>query len=185
MSEVRWVALAEVTRPHGVRGEVRLKMYNSDSDLLPSQNEVLVRQGTGPERMMTIEWARGADAGHLLAKIRGIDDRDQAEKLRGAALCVRRDAFPPLEEGEFYVCDVIGARLVGPNGDLGWVTDLVSYPTADALVVRIENGDQKTIEIPLIDEFIDRVDADRKQVTLRVAALDFVSGLAVKRPDAD
>src|SRR5262245_13832378 len=99
MSQARWVALAEITRPHGVRGEVRLRLYNSDSDLLPSQDDVLLRPKNGTERSMGVEFMRGADAGHLIAKFRGIDDRDQADLLRGAEVCVPRDKFPPLEEG--------------------------------------------------------------------------------------
>ena len=135
----RWVPLAEVARPHGVWGEVRLKVYNSDSDLLFSQTEVLVQAPDRKDAMMQLESVRGADTGYLLAKFRGVDGRDAADHLRGAAVCVERDRFPELDEGEFYVCDVIGARLVGPRGGssnghpLGEVADFVSYPSADVL----------------------------------------------------
>jgi 16S rRNA processing protein RimM len=174
MSQARWVALAEVTRPHGVRGEVRLRVYNSDSDLLPSQTEVLVRSRAGGERKMGVESMRGADAGHLIAKFRGVDDRDEADGLRNAEVCVRRDAFPPVEEGEFYVCDVIGARVVGPSGDLGEVLDLVSYPSADAFLVKTGLPDVGNIELPLLDEFIDHVDTEHGEVHVKVAAVDFL-----------
>src|SRR5690349_21645203 len=99
MAEVRWIPLAEVARPHGVWGEVRLKVYNSDSALLLSQPEVLVRRASkaiqGPsdalsEKMMQLESIRGAEAGFLLAKFRGVDGRDAADLLRGAAICVDR-----------------------------------------------------------------------------------------------
>ena len=169
------MALAEVTRPHGVRGEVRVKLYNSDSELLSDQAEVLVKRSEGNERMMALESVRGSDVGHLLAKFEGVDDRDEAERLRGALLSVRRDAFPPLEDGEFYVCDVVGARLVGPSGELGSVQGIASYPTADSLVVKLENGHgDATAEIPLLDDFIELVDVEAGRVVLRAAALEFL-----------
>jgi 16S rRNA processing protein RimM len=163
----RFVPLAEITRPHGVWGEVRLKVYNSDSELLLSQPDVLVRRANRPDTVMQLESIRGADAGFLLAKFRGIDGRDAAELLRGASVCVDRALFPLLEEGEFYVCDVIGARLVGPSGEVGTVEDFISYPSADVLVVRLEGGAvEGKIELPLVDDFVLRVDAGAGQVLL-------------------
>jgi 16S rRNA processing protein RimM len=183
MTDVRWVALAEVARPHGVRGEVRVKMYNSDSELLPSLAEVLMRKQDGAERTIRLESVRGADEGYMLAKLEGVDDRDAADLLRGAQLCVRRDSFPPLEEGEFYACDVVGSRLHGPDGELGIVEDLTSYPTADVLVARLSGGTR--CEIPLLDEYIDGIDAEARQVRLKSAALDFVAASLPKSNHAD
>ena len=183
MVDVRWVALAEVARPHGVRGEVRVKMYNSDSELLPSLREVLVRRRDGVERSVKLESVRGADTGFLLAKLEGIDDRDAAESFRGAELLVRRDAFPPLEQGEFYACDLVGARLYGPDGELGIVEDLATYPTADVLVGRLSGGVR--FEIPLVDDYIDEIDVLARHVRVKSAALDFVAAAVKKSPHAD
>jgi len=80
MPEVRWVPLAEVARPHGVWGELRLKGYNHDSDLLFEQTDVLVRSPNKEERMMQFESLRGANEGFLLAKFRGVDGRDAADR---------------------------------------------------------------------------------------------------------
>jgi 16S rRNA processing protein RimM len=175
MSESKWVALAEIARPHGVWGEVRLKVYNSDSELLFSQSELLVRRPTGAERMMQVESIRGADAGYLIAKFVGIDDRDAADLLRGASVCVARERFPELEEGEFYVCDIIGAKVVGPAGELGVVADFVSYPSADVLVVATGTGGPN-VEVPLVDDFVQEVDAGAGRIVLRGAAIEWLDG---------
>jgi hypothetical protein len=53
-----WVALAEVARPHGVRGEVRLKVYNTESDLLLAQEEVLVKLADGAEHEVSVDGSR-------------------------------------------------------------------------------------------------------------------------------
>jgi 16S rRNA processing protein RimM len=185
MSEVRWIPLAEVARPHGVWGEVRLKIYNSDSELLLEQSEVLVRLPNEKERLMQFESIRGADQGFLLAKFRGVDSRDAADLLRGASICVERHRFPPLEEGEFYVCDVIGARLVGPAGEIGVIQDFVTYPTADVLVVRLGSGTGRagsTVELPLIDDFVDSVG---DEVVLRSAGVEWIERLAASSERAN
>jgi 16S rRNA processing protein RimM len=182
MSEIRWVELAEVSRPHGVRGELRVKVYNSDSELLPSQPEVRVRHPDGRAAMVALDSVRAASPGYLLVKFRGVDDRDAADAYRGAKLCVPRDAFPPLEPGEVYVCDIVGARVVGPRGELGTVEDLTTYPSADVLVVRLDDGARG--EIPLIDDFVASIEPADGQIRLTVAGLDFISGEPVRKPDA-
>jgi 16S rRNA processing protein RimM len=179
-----FVPLAEVTRPHGVWGEVRLKVYNSDSELLLQQDEVLVRRKEKPDATMQLESVRGADAGFLLAKFRGVDDRDAAELLRGAAVCVDREQFPPVEEGFFYFCDVIGAKLVAPSGDIGRVEDFISYPTADVLVVRLQNGaGRDAVELPLVENFVERVDAEAAEVVLTSEGHAWVMSVAVGKPN--
>ncbi len=86
---------------------------------------------------MTVDRARRADDA-ILMKLHGVDDRDRADELRGALVCVQRESFPPLDEGEFYVCDVEGARVSMRRGEpraLGTVRELRNYPSVDVLVV--------------------------------------------------
>jgi 16S rRNA processing protein RimM len=154
-----WVPLAEVLRPHGLRGEVKLKVFNEDSDVLLSQEDVLVRL-SGEEHEVSVDRARRAgDA--ILMKLYSVDDCDKAAELRGALVCARRESFPPLEDGEFYTCDVIGARVLLRSGDgydeLGTVKAMQSYPSADALVVQAADGG-KDWEVPLLSTFVEKVD---------------------------
>jgi len=168
-----WIALADIMRAHGVAGELRLRVYNADSEVLLTAEKVLVRDRDGRERLIAVEWMRGADAGHLLAKLDGVDDRDAADLLRGGVVSADRAEFAPLDEGEFYACDLVGARLLGPEGDLGTVEELRSYPSTDVLLVRPKSSAQGPVEIPLVDDFVERVDVGQKVVLLRSAALQF------------
>lgn len=162
-----WVPLAVVGRAHGVRGELRAHPFSEDSDLLGQVDEVLVRFVDGPRRgeahEVSLDSVRpGNDA--LLVKLHGVDDRDAADEVRGAQLCVRRADFPPLEEGEFYACDVVGAEVVLDGEVVGFVESLQTYPTVDLLVVVARGG---RYEIPLVDGYVDRVDVDAGKVVLR------------------
>jgi 16S rRNA processing protein RimM len=160
-----WVPLAEVMRPHGVRGELRLRLFNRDSDLLLGVDEVLVRFAEGDEQEVSVDGARRANDA-ILVKLHSVDDRDRAEELRGALLCVRRGAFPPPGEGEFYACDLEGARVAVEGGaELGRVTELRTYPSVDVLVVAAADGG-KPWEVPLVGAFVSSVDTAAGLVTL-------------------
>jgi 16S rRNA processing protein RimM len=151
----RWVAVAEVARPHGIRGELRLKPYNLDSDMLLRRSEVLLRMPDGSERTVSVAAARAVNKA-VLVELRGVGDRNAAEALRGAVVCADRDEFPDLEEGEFYACDLEGARVVLPDGsEVGRVRTLRTYPTCDVLEVSRAEG---ILEVPLVDSYVQEVD---------------------------
>ena len=160
---MRWVALAEVARPHGVRGELRLNLFNAESDLLLEMDEVLVRLPDGKEHEVSIDHARRADK-TILLKLHSVDDRDRAEELRGSKICVPREKFPPLADGEFYACDVEGAEVKLQNARIGVVERLEEYPTTHALVVKKDDG--ATIEVPLTEAYVEKVDTEARVVTL-------------------
>lgn len=169
-----WVALAEVARPHGIRGEIRLRLFNRDSDLLLALGEVLLRLPDGTQHEVSVDGARRArDA--VLVKLFSIDDRDAADALRGAVVCARRSDFPALGVGEFYACDIEGARVVfgaedsppeSASSEIGKVRELRTYPSIDVLVVDAADGGAP-YEVPLVESVVREVDAVRGLVILR------------------
>lgn len=165
------VALAEVARPHGVRGELRLKLYNRDSDLLQQVKKVVLRRADGTTSTVELREVRRANDA-LLVRLAGCEDRDQADALRGAQLLVPRSAFPALDEGEYYVCDLIGVRVVAPDGVVGVVEDVLAYPTCDALILR--TPDDQKIELPMVDGVVDEVDLSAREI--RVPRRDPLEG---------
>ncbi len=165
----RWVALGAVARPHGVRGELRVQPFNRDSELMLGLDEVLLRGQDGIERKVGVEWARGANDA-ILMKLESIDDREGADAVRGAHVCARREHFPALADGEFYVCDLQGARVVvrdgeAPEWELGRVRDLRTYPTVDTILVDAKEGGSPW-EVPLVDSVVESVDPQANLVVL-------------------
>jgi len=154
-----------VARPHGVRGELRLRLFNSDSDLLMELPEVMVRLPDGEEQKLRVDFARRANEA-ILMKLHSVDDREGADRLRKAVVCARRGDLPPLEEGEFYACDVEGARVLVEGGEeLGQVLEFKTYPTVDVLVVSAKDGGRPW-EVPLVDSVVREVDLVGGVVTL-------------------
>jgi 16S rRNA processing protein RimM len=188
----RYVPIAEIARPHGVHGELRLKLYNEGSSVISKGRKVVLLEppgkGRGPgertdrkpfsSRAAAEPHASGPTApnptriaqvregaGALLVRLEGIHDRDAAEALRGVELAVPRDELPELDAGEFYACDVEGARVELTSGDvIGRVLSLESYPTCDVLRIALDEG--RTIEVPLVDSYVALIDADSHLVKL-------------------
>lgn len=164
MTSRRLIPVAEVARAHGIQGEVRLKIYHEGSDLLAHRPTLRLRMPDGEERSAQIASLRDANKA-ALARFVGVADRTSAEALRGAVLLVPRDEFPPLEEGEFYACDIEGARAVLPSGEeVGRVEGLAEYPTCDVLI--IDRGDRGRLEVPLLEQFVEAVDASAGVIRL-------------------
>lgn len=164
-----YISVAEIARPHGIQGELRLKVWNPDSDLLSTRSigaRLKLRLPDGEEREVTITAARDANKA-LLVRISGVDDRNAAEALRGAELCMAREAFPPLEEGEFYACDLEGARVMLSSGEeVGHVAGVASYPTCDVLLVERSGPTRGRLEVPLLPAYVGTVDAKAGTVEL-------------------
>jgi 16S rRNA processing protein RimM len=148
------VEVGRVARPHGVRGELRVRLHWPDSESLLYARSVVLRLADG-ERRHRVERARRADRAVLL-KLVGLDTLDAVDALRGAEVLVPRAALGPLEAGEFYLCDLIGARVTAPSGDVGRVEEIVTHPSVDALVIRTPDG--RLVEQPLSEPWVAGVD---------------------------
>jgi len=155
--------IGRVSKAHGILGELRVAPHWEASDALLHAEQVWLSLH-GRSVIYAVERARAVPRAYLV-KLRGVDDRTVAETLHGATVSVRRDALPPLEPGEYYLVDLIGAKVTGPDGGhIGEVTGVVSHPTVDVIVLRLENG--KTAEQALSSPWLSHVDLAAHQVVL-------------------
>jgi 16S rRNA processing protein RimM len=135
------IALAAVAGAHGVKGELRLKLFSDSVDSV-SRHEKLYVGGAG-RRLLSI---RG-DGTTAVVRFEGVNDRAAAEALRGSLVEVERSALPPLEEGEYYHTDLIGLTVLDGQGNIvGTVTSVENYGAGDLLEIELYDG--KTSLIP-------------------------------------
>jgi 16S rRNA processing protein RimM len=154
----RLVPIAEVQRPHGITGELRVRLYNEASDLLLQKPQVVLRLADGTERTLRLAAVRPNNQ-VLLVRFEGVVDRNGADLLRGAIVSVPREMLPPPEEGEVYLCDLEGARVVDGEREVGKVVGIRNFPTCDALLV--EKPDGTNIEVPMLPAFVVSADPDK------------------------
>src|SRR3982751_5494000 len=104
------LALAAVAGAHGIKGEVRLKLFSDSATSLAQHENVYVG---GAQRRLLFARDGGKTA---IARFEGVADRSAAEALRGSLVEVDRAALPPLEEGEYYHADLIGLPAIDRDG---------------------------------------------------------------------
>ena len=135
----RKIALAAVAGAHGVKGEVRLKLFSDGVESLSRHDKLYVG---GVERaLLSVR-----DGKTPVARFDGIADRSAAEALRGTLVEVERSALPPLDEGEYYHADLIGLPAVDrKGGGLGTVVAVENYGAGDLLEIELEGGKRALI----------------------------------------
>lgn len=133
------IALAVVAGAHGVKGEVRLKLFGG-ADSLAGHQAVFV--GGQDYALISVNpVTKGA-----IARFAGIADRSAAEALRGQLVEVDRASLPPLEDGEYYHADLVGLPCVDRHGAaLGTVAAVENYGAGDLLEVETDAGKRSLI----------------------------------------
>ncbi|MEH6724080.1 MAG: ribosome maturation factor RimM [Qipengyuania sp.] len=144
------VTLAAVTGAHGVTGEVRLKLFGEGVDALKPHKRFNAGETGGT---LTLVKIRSDNKGGAIARFTEVADRTSAERLRGTALSVSREALPALEEGEFYFSDLLGLAVVTDHGEpVGQVCAVENYGATD--IVEIEQADGKKFMVPLTEQAV-------------------------------
>lgn len=150
-ASVKRIALAAVAGAHGVKGEVRLKLFSDSIDSLAAHELLFV--GGAERRLLSIR-AGGAMA---VARFEGIADRSAAEALRSSLIEIERATLPPLGEGEYYLSDLIGLVAVdGAGTEIGTVVAVENYGAGELLDIECAGG--KRSLIPFRDGIADLKD---------------------------
>ena len=155
------VALGVVTRPQGVRGEVRVHPFNPDSNLLGELEEVFLVSEEG-ERRVSVKAARRAPKVFLMA-LEGVSSREDVEALRGLEVAVPRSALPETEEDEYYLVDLPGLEVWQGEARVGTVLRVHEYPSMECIEVEFEDGLR---ELPLLPPWVEEVDLEASVVRI-------------------
>jgi 16S rRNA processing protein RimM len=149
----RRIALAAVAGAHGIKGELRLKLFADSVESLARHPRLYV----GGREMALKDVKDGGKT--AIARFEGIADRAAAEALRGELVEVDRNALPPLEEGEYYHADLVGLACIDEGElPLGTVVAVENFGAGDLLEVELPDG--KRSLIPFRDP-IARLDGER------------------------
>lgn len=155
------ILIGKVVNAVGIKGE--LKVYNySDSDEIYRNTPLIYLE----DKLYKIQSVR-VQKGMIVLKLKGIDDRNEAELVKGKELFITDADLPELEEGVFYVRDLIGMNVITENGEkIGEVNDVIQNTAQDIFEVRTQ--DDKLVLIPKVDQFVINIDGDTRTVTVRL-----------------
>jgi 16S rRNA processing protein RimM len=155
------IQLGFVGAPYGVRGWVKLRSHTDPPERLLEHRSLMLGQGD-VWRNYRIE-ASGRSGGALTVKLSGVEDRDQAQALRGAQVCVPRSELPPRDDRDFYRADLVGCEVVNLDGTaLGRVQHFMETPAQVLMVVR----GARDFLIPAVPQYLRRVDLQSRRVVV-------------------
>lgn len=159
--------IGEVLKPQGIRGELKIKTFTDYPEDVKAFKTVYIDDVA----YKILSFRVGTD-GAAYVGLRGIPDRNAAELFRGKKLEGEREDAPPLEDGQYYIVDILGLSCETESGEvLGVVTDITNLASD---VYTIEKAGKKIL-FPAVKGVIKRVDLDDKKLIVDKAVFDEIA----------
>jgi len=161
------ICVAQIGAPHGVRGEVKLWPFTAEPEAVRDYGPLETEDGA---RRFEIEAMRAAKD-HLVVRLKGVNDRDAAERLTNTKLFVARERLPATDaDDEFYHADLIGLAVVDADGKaLGSVSAIHNFGAGDLVEVKPTQGNT-TVLIPFTAAAVPVVDIAERKIVVDAAA---------------
>lgn len=158
------VLLGVVIGAQGIRGEVKVKTFTEEPEAIGDYGPL---QDAGATRTFELKVLRLSKGDVVIARIKGVEDRDAAEALKGTELHVLRSALPRTGDGEFYHADLVGLTAMMSGRVLGRVSAVHNFGAGDMLEVKTDSG--RSAMVPFTDDAVPVVDLDGGTVTVEPA----------------
>ena len=160
------VRIARIGAPHGVRGEVKLWSFTGDPAAVAQYGPLETEDGGARFEIETLRAAKD----HLVARLKGVNDRGAAERLTNTDLYVARERLPaPEADDEFYHADLIGLVVTDTDGhELGKVGAVHNFGAGDLIEVKPEQG--ATVLIPFTEAAVPKVDIAGRRLVVDAAS---------------
>jgi 16S rRNA processing protein RimM len=157
------ICVARIGAAHGVRGAVKLWTFTEDALAVQRYGPLLTKDGT---RQFEVTHAREAN-GHLVATLKGVATREEAERLNGIELYVAREKLPATDEDEYYHADLIGlAAVTTADEPLGRVLAIHNFGAGDIIEIAPPHG--PTMLLPFTNAVVPSVDLAAGQVVVEL-----------------
>ncbi|MGY4304716.1 16S rRNA processing protein RimM [Bradyrhizobium sp. USDA 4369] len=159
------ICVAKIGAAHGVRGDVRLWTFTEDPLAVLHYGPLTTKDGS---RSFEVAKAREAKD-HLVATIKGVTDRNAAERLNGLELYVPRDRLPETDDDEYYHADLIGlAAETTAGAPLGRVLAIHNFGAGDIIEIAPPSG--STLMLPFTNAVVPTVDLAGGRVIIELPA---------------
>ena len=161
----KYLEIGQIVNTFGIKGMVKVKPFTDDIKRFDKLEKVYVENKEGKKEYQIEEVKYHKNM--VLIKFKGIENPEKANLLRESYLVVDRDTQEPLEEGTYYIVDMIGLEVYTDEGEnLGILEDIFNTGSNDIYVVKNELG--KQILLPAIKDVIKKVDMENKKVTVHL-----------------
>ena len=156
-----------ILKPQGIKGQLKVQPLTDDINRYKNLKDVIIDQKTHKVLGTIISGPT------VFVQLFGINDRDTAETFRGKFLHVKREDAVALEEGRYFVADIIGCQVISQQkGVIGTITDIFSSRT-DVITVKCIDG--RILRFPFLNDLVEKVDVVNKQFVVNDKRLNEVS----------
>lgn len=161
----KYLEIGQIVNTFGIKGMVKIKPFTDDINRFDKLKKVYIKNKEGKKEYQIQEVKYHKNM--VLMKLEGIDTVEQADLLRQSYLLVNRDDEEPLEEGVYYIVDLIGLEVCTDEGVLlGNVDDIFNTGSNDIYVVK--DGKGKQILLPGIPDVIKNVDLESGKIIVHL-----------------
>ena len=161
----KYLEIGQIVNTFGIKGMVKIKPFTDDINRFDRLKKIYISNKNGKKEYQIQEVKYHKNM--VLMKLEGVDTPEQADLLRQSYLLVDRADEEPLEEGVYYIVDLLGLEVyTDDNKLLGKVDDIFNTGSNDIYVVKDEMG--KQILLPGIPEVLKNVDLERGRITVHL-----------------
>ena len=161
----KYLEIGQIVNTFGIKGMVKIKPFTDDINRFDKLKKVYIKNKDGKKEYQIQEVKYHKNM--VLMKLEGIDTPEQADLLRQSYLLVDRADEEPLEEGVYYIVDLLGLEVyTDDNKLLGKVDDIFNTGSNDIYVVKDEMG--KQILLPGIPDVLKNVDLEKGKITVHL-----------------
>lgn len=160
-----FLEIGQIVNIFGIKGVVKVKPFTDDIKRFDDLKKVYVENNNNKKEYEIEEVKYHKDM--VLIKFKGIDKIEQAELLRNCYLKVNRNDEPELEEGTYYIVDLIGLDVYSDEGNLiGKVDDIFNNGSCDIYAVKDELG--KQLLLPAISDVIKEINLEENKIIVHI-----------------
>lgn len=157
--------VGQIVNTFGIKGQVKVKPFTDDLERFEELKNVLVEKGKELIEMQIEEVKYQQTV--VLLKLKGIEDMNMAEKLKGCYLKIKREDARKLPNDTYFIADLIGLNVYTEDGILlGKVDDIYNNKSNDIYVIKDELG--KQILLPAIKNVIKHIDIENEKITVHL-----------------
>ena len=160
---VEYFEIGQITNTHGLRGELKVRPFTQSKKRFEELKSILV-DFNGELKKYDIEKVRYQNE-IILLKLKGVDDIDEALKLKSNYIKIPRADAKENEEDEFFIADLIGCEVY-ENDLIGIVTDVFTAGASDVYVIKRKG--EKDLLIPAIESVVKKIDVVNKRIDVEI-----------------